>query len=101
MLELDEVAAVRLQVSIGATSTIIFFKFWDAEVNREYHLWKVAEVPELVGLAVRSRSPILARRASKTAVGDDCAAEAGKAYTVWVARKRSSGSNITPPGVEA
>ena len=52
MLELDEVATIRLQMSDCAASTILFLKFQDAEVRREYRLWKVGEVPELVRLAV-------------------------------------------------
>ena len=52
MLELDEVAAVCLQMRDWAASTIVLFKFRDAEVRRVYCLWKVAEVPKLVGLAV-------------------------------------------------
>ena len=52
MRELDEVAVKRLQMRDWAASTIVFLKFQDAEVRWEYRLWKVAEVPELVILAV-------------------------------------------------
>ena len=46
MLELDEVAAIRFQM------TIVLLKFQDAEVRREYRLWKVVEVLELIRLTV-------------------------------------------------
>ena len=51
-LKLDKVAAICLQVGDWVASTIVFIKFQDVEVHWECHLWKVAEVLELVGLAV-------------------------------------------------
>ena len=53
-MKLSKVSAVCPQMRDGAASTVILFEFQDAEVQRECGLWKVAEVPELVGLAVRA-----------------------------------------------
>ena len=51
-LKLSKVPIVCLQMRDGAASTIVSFELRDAEFRRECGLWKVAEVPELVGLAV-------------------------------------------------
>ena len=34
------------------TLTVIFLEFWDMEIWREYNLSEIAEISEMVGLAV-------------------------------------------------
>ena len=51
-LKLGEITTICLQMGYGAAPTIIFLKVRDLELWREYRLWEIAEVPELVGLVV-------------------------------------------------
>ena len=41
-----------MEMGDRAALTVIFLEFYDMEIWREYSLWEIAEVPELVGLEV-------------------------------------------------
>ena len=51
-LKLSKVSVVRPEMRDWAALPVILLKFRDMEIYREYCLWKITEVPELVGRAV-------------------------------------------------